>query len=342
MLCMISMKNKLIYAVMLMALVGAVSAHVEELPQSGQESLHLKGYDITFLIPTQKMYANDELQLSIIVKDSNEQLVTGLEVQGQMLDTQVGKEIFYAAVSEVQQGIYAFTWKPSFAGDYFVQFVFRSEENEILQPTFRIRIDDKREQYAWIFGVVAAALSIGIGLYAALPKKHRKFRTSPLIIGVAIGILIIGLAYSVATFYQKGGEKGFIVCGPEGCELAAHWHSQLEMSVCGEPFHLPLEAGDLNKQHTHKERDRLHFHALIKTDEKGTKLLEPDKVRLGELFDFLGIRFTNECFGEYCNGDSCPDGTVGNLTMNVNGVPNIQYDDYVWKDGDVIKIAFGP
>jgi len=102
-----------------------------------------------------------------------------------------------------------------------------------------------------------------------------------------------------------------------------------------------LEAGDLNKVHTHKEIDRLHYHSLIKMDEKGQKILEPWKLNVGILFEELGITFNSECFGNYCNGDNCPDGTPGTLRMTVNGVPNNQFNEYPYKDGDEIHITFG-
>jgi len=343
---MIDMKRPFVLGIAVIALLSVmVFARVEEeavLPAgTTQDSLHIKGYDVTFLRP-EKFHVNKDLQLAIEILDSEGKRAEGMDVQGQILDPEFGKEIFYAAVSEIAPARYAFTWKPSFAGDYFVQFVFRSVEDEILQPSFAVRVDDSRGRYAFIAGIIVAVLILAVGLYASLPWKGRKFRIKPLLTGIVLGVVFFGLGYSVSYFYQKGGERGFVICGPEGCELAAHWHSQLEMNVCGKPYHLPLELGDLNKQHTHKERDKLHFHATIKTDKTGTQLLEPEKLKVGELFAQLNIRFTKDCFTDYCNGDACADGLPGTLRMMVNGVPNDQYADYVWKDGDKMSITFGP
>lgn len=336
------MTSKTPFLCLLIVLFAATSsAHLEESIPEGttSESLHIRGYDITFLRPEGKLAVNRDWQFIIDISDTAGQRAQGIDVQGQILDSKVGKEVFYAVVSEIQPGKYAFTWKPSFAGDYIAQFVFRSAEDEILQPSFAIRIDDPRGRYALVGSIIAGIVSLFVGVYAAWPRRRRKFHATSLLIGIGIAALLVVLGYSVSYFYQAGGERGFVVCGADGCELAVHWHSQLEMSTCGKPVHLPLEAGDLNKQHTHKERDRLHFHALIKTDETGTNLLEPEKLRVGDLFEQLNIRFTRDCFMDYCNGDACPDGKPGTLRMAVNGVPNNEFAEYVWRDGDVIRIV---
>ncbi len=320
------MNKLLIFGLLFVATVFAIAE---------QDKLQIHSYDFSFIRPD-RANVNKEVMLSVSIADSKG-AVAGLDVQGQILDAKVGKEIYYAAVSETKQGTYTFSWTPSFAGDYFVQFIFRSASEEILQPTFVIRVGDLRATYAWIAGVVVAIICVAAGVYMSLPKKRKSF--VPLLVSLIITVISLGLAYSVATFYQTGGERGFIVCSTAGCELAVHYHSQLEINVCGKPVHLPLEAGDLNRQHTHKERDRLHYHSLIRADEK-SNILEPEKLRLGELFDTVGIKFTKECFDKYCNGDKCPDGKQGRLLMLVNGLPNEHLQEYNWKDGDKIKIEF--
>ena len=97
----------------------------------------------------------------------------------------------------------------------------------------------------------------------------------------------------------------------------------------------------MNKQHTHKERNKLHFHATLKTDDSGTKILDPEKLFVGQLFDVLKIPFTEKCFATYCSGDVCPDGKKGELRMFVNGASTSDYQKYVWKDGDKIQLEFG-
>ncbi len=333
----------ILIAPILLALLGLAHEDEATAPDgTTPDSLHIRGYDITFSRPPDTLAANRDATLTVVVKDPGSAPAAGLNVQGQILDATVGKEIFFAAATEGPPGTYGFSWKPSFAGDYLVQFIFHTKDDEVLQPTFPIRVDDPRATYAWVGGLLVAAIAVALGALTARPKADRKFRVVPLLVGVAIGAGAVGLAYSLGVYYQGGGERGFVVCTAQGCDLAVHWHSELEMSACGKPYHLPLERGDLNRQHTHKEQDRLHFHAVIKTNEAGSELLEPEKLRLGELFDQLKLRFTKTCFLEHCTGDPCPDGRPGALTVTVNGVPNPDLSDYVWKDGDTIRIAFEP
>jgi hypothetical protein len=115
---------------------------------------------------------------------------------------------------------------------------------------------------------------------------------------------------------------------------AIHWHSRINITLCGEPYYLPLETGDLNKQHTHGEQDRLHLHAMITPDTMDEQLM------LGNLFSQLNIIFNNTCFEQYCNNDLC-NGKPGMLSLLVNGEENKQFNTYSWKDNDTIQIKFG-
>ncbi len=304
------------------------------------DHLVLYNYTIDFHRPD-NLAANTEQHLSITIHSADGSLAEGLDLQGQIVDPATLRDIYYSEVYEEAPGIYAFRWKPSFAGDYYIQYIFRSADDTIIKPTFAIGIRDSRATYAWMIGIVLAVLSVAGGLYSAWPRNKKSFSYKSLLAGLAVAALAIWLAYSVASFYSIGGERGFVVCGDDGCDLAIHWHSQLHMDICGEPFHLPLEAGDLNRVHTHKELDYLHFHSLVKTDETGTTILEPEKLAIGRMFEQLGIPFTDKCFGDYCNGDTCPGGTQGTLTVTVNGVPTDAFADYSYKDGDDITITFG-
>ncbi|MBI4148159.1 hypothetical protein HY490_02605 [Candidatus Woesearchaeota archaeon] len=311
------------------------AAHEEEIQQISPDHLHIKGYDVTFnRVP---LRVGQEIELSVLVRDEQDTPTTNLDVQGQILDPSVNKELFYSGTRESPPGTYTFLWTPSYAGDYVAQFVFHTEATEIIQPSFAITVTDPRSTYVLVGSIISGLLIAGAGIWLARPQKRKKFQWTPLLTGTGLGALIIIGGYSVSNYYSQGGDKGFVVCGPDGCQLALHIHSQLDIFSCGKRIDLPLEAGDLNKQHTHKERNRLHYHALIKTDPTGTQLLEPEKLRIGELFDYLQMPFTPTCLGQHCN--TC-DGKPAHTTMTVNGVPNNQLSDYVWKDGDRITIEF--
>lgn len=303
-------------------------------PSECIEEYRIDGYDITFHAP-EHANVGDKLTFSIDVMQNGTRQ-EGLEVQGRIVDPENDNEIFFAQVQE-NAGTYSFTWTPNFAGTYHAQFQIRTED-KAPKITYPLTVADPRATYA-LWGLVAAGIiSIAIGLYLGFRKK---FNWKSLATGAGFGLLLILLGYSVSTFYESGGERGFVICGEDGCDLAIHWHTQLTMTVCGEPYHLPLEVGDLDRVHTHKERDYLHFHSLVKTDPTGSKVLEPEKLAVGDIFEQLGIPFNSTCFNGKCNGETC-NGEPGELRMTVNGIPNEQYDEYSYNDGDEIRITFGP
>ena len=55
----------------------------------------------------------------------------------------------------------------------------------------------------------------------------------------------------------------------------------------------------------------------------------------------MNLTMTQECVGDYCNGDACPDGTIGTFTATANGESIENIAEYVWEDGDTIQIKFG-
>lgn len=309
-------------------------------PLTGCDPSEIPGFTFE-LIGSQTLYVEENQEFEFKISTA-EGAYTGQEIQAAIHEpgTEVG--ILYLATEEVIPGTYKFEWSPNFAGDYEIRYAFRNIEGTTVAPLYKLQVIDKRAVNATYGSLALAILIIGLSTALSFKKKGRKKKFVPktLIVGIIIGLAVYGLGYSLSQFYSEGGEKGFIVCGDEGCDLAIHIHSQLHMSVCGEEYNLGLEKGDLGRTHTHKERDYLHFHALIKTDITGTKILEPEKIYLGELFDQLNIPFTKTCFADKCNGDLCPNGQPGTLKVIVNGIPNEDFDEYVWNDDDEIEIRF--
>jgi len=174
----------------------------------------------------------------------------------------------------------------------------------------------------------------------------KKRKTGSPILKILTGIIILAavgyLIYAGASYAGSETEQsGVVVCDADGvtCKISLHIHAQTYPSVCGERLRFPLETGALDRQHTHKERNYIHFHDAILYDINAQEIIETDRLKLGEFLDNMGVRFTSECLGDKCNGDLCGD-TPGKLTMTVNGVPNTEFRDYVWKDGDEITITF--
>jgi len=169
-----------------------------------------------------------------------------------------------------------------------------------------------------------------------------KKRSPWLWVGYAIAIIVLGyIAYSV-YYYLSTAEKveEYEVCANGRCVKTFHIHMETKFDICGKNINLPLEHGSLEKSHTHKERNYMHFHERLPYDQASGQLLDTTPLQLNSLMNEFDIRFNDRCVAEYCNGDSCPDGKPGTIRMFVNEQPNTEFDKYVWKDGDEILITF--
>ncbi|MEX1194280.1 MAG: hypothetical protein WD904_00550 [Dehalococcoidia bacterium] len=120
---------------------------------------------------------------------------------------------------------------------------------------------------------------------------------------------------------------------------ADHWHAPYTYHVCGEK-QPPAPNWDGVGVHTHGD-GIVHVHPfntseegagarLVKWFEYGRGLLDGDEVRLP------GQSRTHR------NGEECPDGARGEVQVFVNGAKEDDYTRYVPRDGDRIRIVFGP
>ena len=163
---------------------------------------------------------------------------------------------------------------------------------------------------------------------------------------LVILLVIIGLAYSVYIFKKSSsGEnsESFIVCKDESnCIIALHIHSEVSIDVCSKQLDLPLEAGNKRGTHTHKERNILHFEEKLAYNNKTQKIIDTEPLKLKNFFNHESVNmgFSNTCINDKCNNDLC-DNTPSRVRMFVNDIENFQFHDYVWNDGDKIKITFG-
>ena len=147
-----------------------------------------------------------------------------------------------------------------------------------------------------------------------------------------IGILAIVavLSYSVNFYYASDADSGIISCNEEGeCNIAMHIHADLDIKVCGEKINFKLEKGDLSGQHTHKERDLMHFHDTTQIDPDTGELLSPEEFTIKEFLNQMEFEFPKDCNGE-----------PGELKVFVNNVETEELLEYPWKDRDKIRISF--
>ena len=167
----------------------------------------------------------------------------------------------------------------------------------------------------------------------AAPAAHKKSNKKLIFAAVAAAaVLVIGY---FAFSGSGSNEKPIITSDNTEVNLdevpkrPIHWHPGLTISIKGEQQQIPRNLGSNGIHypvHTHDDVPVIHYELDRPTAET---------MVLGYFFNTVwGKTFNSNCIFEYCNG---PD---GNLTMTVNGKPNLQFDKYIPKDGEDIVIRF--
>lgn len=141
--------------------------------------------------------------------------------------------------------------------------------------------------------------------------------------------LIVGLLWFANRF--GGGEnveseKPRIVCKTQNqCFWTAHIHAIVKVFKGGQQVQLNFEQGKLEEEHTHSERDKLHWHGLIPVDPT------TNSGQVQEVKDWAALQVKN---------------LPKDLGLTIQGEPKFIVNgqevspDYIWKDGDEIQINF--
>lgn len=159
---------------------------------------------------------------------------------------------------------------------------------------------------------------------------------------VIILILIIGFfTYSIYSFKKiELNVDGFLTCAQGRCFWTDHIHTLVLINICGTEINLSKFEGPLSEAHTHPEDNVIHWHDKLEINPDTKEFLDPTPLTLSAALQNLDISFSAQQIADKKNGDACPDGTLGNLKMLVNGVSNQDFDKYKWKDKDIIYIIF--
>jgi hypothetical protein len=162
------------------------------------------------------------------------------------------------------------------------------------------------------------------------------------IVWILILAAALGLAYSLYITYQSGAvEAGVITCPSENdCFWTAHVHGYIPIQICGADFRLPIEVGRLDDSHTHEEKNIVHWHDKLPYDPEAKAITNTRPLTLGAFFDSVNVPFDSERIADKQNGDLCPGGTAGAVSLFINGEKNEQYRNYIWRDKDVMMIFF--
>lgn len=160
----------------------------------------------------------------------------------------------------------------------------------------------------------------------------------PLLVVIVIGIVGYSLYF---TFNSGAATEGIVTCqSPDNCFWSSHFHIYAPTQICGEELLLPVELGPLQKAHTHEEKNIIHWHDKLAYDNAAKKIIDTTDLTLGSFYDQVKIPFTSIQLDGKTNGDTCPDGTIGNWKMLVNGKPSTAYRSYEMHDRDVIWMVF--
>lgn len=112
-----------------------------------------------------------------------------------------------------------------------------------------------------------------------------------------------------------------------------HWHATPSIYVCDEKREIPSPQGDshmgFTDMHTHSDK-LIHIESVVSSRRQ---------IILKRFLEGIGITFSsNEIWGKK-NGDLCGNKT-GAVKMLVNGAGNMEFGNYVPRDGDRIEIRF--
>ena len=176
------------------------------------------------------------------------------------------------------------------------------------------------------YGLIGITIVIiGILFYFNRKKPNNKAFG----INLIIVLVLAGLTYYGGSFVIGGGDATQIdFCTDDGtCYRSMHIHAEIFVSTNGEPYSWKLEEGFLNESHIHKEANKIHWHDKFELDSEG-EIINNTPLTLGIFMDTQGVQFNSTCFNNGC----------GTIVMNVNGITNAEYENYVWSDGDEIRI----
>ncbi len=114
-----------------------------------------------------------------------------------------------------------------------------------------------------------------------------------------------------------------------------HWHAKADIFICGE--YKTLE--HLGTENHHAGLSLLHTHGDNTIHVEGKPFRYSD-ITLGKYFGAINIPFGADRVMDKINGDKCPDGKEGKLTVLLNRKPLENAINYSVKDGDDFEIRF--
>lgn len=158
-----------------------------------------------------------------------------------------------------------------------------------------------------------------------LERRQRSGTTQRYLwLGLAVLAVVVFVALLAAAARQA-----------RGVPVGAHWHARYSMAICGQQHpQFPPAPGNV---HTHGD-GVIHLHPTTPAEAGRNANLKRFFLSAGVVFSRDRIVFPDG--KTYRNGDRCPDGTVGEVRLLVNGKPSTVFERYLPQDGDTVVVEF--
>lgn len=157
-------------------------------------------------------------------------------------------------------------------------------------------------------------------------KKIKNWAIFIVVIGIVAGFVVWSVmgAISESRSCKTAPVTEIDIGGHTNLKL--HIHANLKILIDGKeqlvPTNVGISQGVMRPLHTHDTNGEIHMEGPCARD-----------FTLGEFFQIWGREFSSQCIFDKCTN-------VGELKFFVNGVPNNEFENYVLRDGDAVRIEF--
>lgn len=146
---------------------------------------------------------------------------------------------------------------------------------------------------------------------------------------LAIPVILIAAAFTFIASQPPVGDAASTASAADIPKTPIHWHPALEVVIKGQKQTIPANLGAVGIHepiHTHDATGVLHYEIDNPT---------PENMPLHYFFDKVWKKqFNSTCIMNYCNNGS------ETVKMFVNGRENFDFENYIPKDKDEIRIEF--
>ncbi|MBI4095975.1 MAG: hypothetical protein HY438_03885 [DPANN group archaeon] len=157
-------------------------------------------------------------------------------------------------------------------------------------------------------------------------EKNKVSRSKLLKRSAYIGVPLLLIVAAFAFISSQPPVNGNSISGSDIPKNPIHWHPTLTIIINGQQEAIPANlglSGAHQPVHTHDGTGVIHYEINNPT---------PENMPLHYFFDKVWRKpFNGTCILDYCNGT---------LKMYVNGRENFEFENYIPKDKDDIRIEF--